>query len=80
MMSRRIRPRNLLPTTISPGSNATNRRTRMLKILPKASAMTVELRMITLYGILKSGVGRLSNNEVVRSTPPPLIWIIAGLL
>lgn len=78
-MSFSIRPRSLFPTTMSPGANTTNRRTRRLKILPNAKAMTVELRMMTLYGMLKSGVGRLSKSDVVRRTPPPLMWIIAGL-
>jgi hypothetical protein len=64
---------------MSPGANATNRRTSMLKIVPKANAITVELRMMTLYGILKSGVGRLSNNDGVRNTPPSTIVITAGL-
>lgn len=78
-ISRRIKPRSLLPTTISPGSSVTKRRTRILKMLPNASAITVELRIITLYGILKSGVGKFSNSDVVRRTPPPTTVIIAGL-
>jgi hypothetical protein len=78
-INRNINPRSLFPAITSPGSNATNRRTSKLKILPKANAITVELRIITLYGILKSGVGRLSKSDGVRNTPPPTIVITAGL-
>ena len=38
----------------------------MLYIVPKASAMTVLVRMMTLYGMLKSGVGSGSIRGVVR--------------
>lgn len=36
-------------------------------MLPNANAITVLVRMMTLYGMLKSGVGRESSSEVVRT-------------
>jgi len=41
--------------------------------------MTVELKMMTLYGMLKSGVGRLKSRDGVRRTPPLTIDMMAGL-
>ncbi len=37
-----------------------------MKILPNANAITVLVSMITLYGMLKSGVGNGSSKLVVR--------------
>ena len=37
-----------------------------LNMLPKQSAITVQVRIMTLYGILKSGVGSARSSEVVR--------------
>ena len=34
---------------------------------PNARAMAVDVKMMTLYGMLKSGVGRLMTSAVVRS-------------
>lgn len=56
-------------------------------MLPNARAMTVLVRMMTLYGMLKSGVGSDSSSDVVRTENvvryPPSSWdrteIIAGL-
>ena len=44
----------------------TNRRVNRLNILPNTSAIIVLVKMMTLYGILKSGVGRDSSKLVVR--------------
>lgn len=51
----------ILPTGLVAfmGSTASNLRVDKLWNEPKAMATTVQARQITLYGILKSGVGRV---------------------
>ena len=61
-----IRPRIPLTSHFSASSAPTNRRTSKLNTLPNARAITVLVRMMTLYGMLKSGVGRGRSREVVR--------------
>lgn len=73
------------PTTPANGllgtsSTSTNLLINRLKILPNPNAITVLVKMITLYGILKSGVGSGNNRLVVLRYPPssPNTRIIAG--
>jgi hypothetical protein len=71
-----------LSRNASTSSAPTKRRRTKLKILPNASAMTVLVSMMTLYGILKSGVGSERSSEVVlRDTgvDDDVICITAGL-
>lgn len=49
-------------------------------MLPKHKATTVQVRMITLYGMLKSGVGRESNKLVVRMAYSPELSTMTAAL
>ena len=74
-----VTPASASGTGVSPGTagltqTRTNRRVRRLKTLPNMSAISVQLMMITLYGMLKSGVARSTSNagvyiRVVRPRP-----------
>src|SRR6266403_4227244 len=55
----------LVISTSSSNFTTTNRRISMLNKLPKIRAMSVLLIMITLYGMLKSGVARSTSKADV---------------
>lgn len=58
----------------------TMRLERRLNMLPKHNATTVQVRMITLYGMLKSGVGRDNNRLVVLTVYSPEFSVITAAL
>lgn len=51
-----------------------------LNMLPKHNATTVHVNIITLYGMLKSGVGRESRRLVVRVVYSPAFMMITAAL